>query len=299
LLDTSALEEVARPGERERRLRAIEEAQGQMTSLEHPLAREVARLLTSDSARVLSPDLIRALAAIATHVEAGEVLPLRLVSARLLGDSKMLGRLRRRLEALLGPLEALGIRDGAALVLAGGAGRLGFGDTALDLSRFFPFVGLTQETLDALVRTDFPEAGLFVVENLTPFEACCRGEISDARGTLVLWSAGYPGRGARAIVECAARAGVPIRIWADLDLSGIRIARLIQSWVGARTPIEAYRMAPADVVTAPVWQRLRQREAEAVRGDLAEHGDAFLADTLRALLENDRWVEQEVFLGSD
>ena len=109
-----------------------------MTSLEHPLAREVVRLLTSDAARVLSPDLIRALAAIATHAEIGEVLPFRLVSAKLMGDSKILGRLGRRLEALLGPLDALGIRDGAALILAGGAGRLRFGDTALNLARFFP-----------------------------------------------------------------------------------------------------------------------------------------------------------------
>ena len=263
------------------------------------MAREVARLLASDTARGLSPDLIRALVAVATHAEGGEVLPLRIVSARLLGDSKMLGRLRRRLEAFLGPLDALGIRDGAALVLTGGTGSLRFGDTALDLARFLPFVGLTQETLDALVSTDFPESGLFVVENLTPFEACCRGEISDARGALVLWSAGYPGRGAHAVVECAARAGVPIRIWADLDLSGIRIARLIQSWVGARAPVDAYRMAPADVVAARVWKRLDMRQAEAIRIDLAERKDAFLADTLRALLGKDRWVEQEVFLGSD
>jgi hypothetical protein len=262
------------------------------------MAREVARLLTSDTARVFSPDLIRALAAIATHVEVGEVLPLRLVSARLLGDSKTLGRLRRRLEALLGPLDALGIRDGAALVLAGGAGRLHFANTALDLARFVPFIGLTQETLDALDSIDFPEAGLFVVENLTPFEACCRGEIGEARGTLVLWSAGYPGRGAHAVVECAAKIAASVRIWADLDLSGVQIARLIRSWVDGRAPVEAYRMAPADVVAASVWKRLRTREAEAIRDDLAERNDAFLADTLHALLEKERWVEQEVFLGS-
>lgn len=298
LLDVGALEDVARPGEREHRARTLREAQCRVASIEHPLAREVERLLTSDTARALSPDLIRALAAVATHVGIGDVLPLRVVSARHLGDSKMLGRMRRRLEALFGPLEALGIREGAALVLAGGGGRMQFSGVTVDLARFAPFLGLTRETLDGLERADFPRAGLFVVENLTPFEACCRGEIEAAKDALVLWSAGYPGRGAHAIVECAANAAAPVRVWADLDLHGVRIARLIRAWVGGRAPVEAYRMAPADVADARVWKRLGRRETEAIHDDLAERPDAFLAETLRALSDNGRWVEQEALLGS-
>lgn len=58
-------------------------------------------------------------------------------------------------------------------------------------------------------------------------------------------------------------------------------------------------MASADVIAARVWKRLPTRQAGAIRVDLTERKDAFLADTLRALLGKDRWVEQEVFLGSD
>lgn len=300
LLDILALEEIARPGERERRLRAIEEARHRVASLGHPVAREVGRLLaSSDAARAWSPDLVRALGAVAAHVEVGDVLPLRVVSARHLGDSKILGRLRHRLEDLLGPLDTLGIRDGAALVLMGGTGKLRLGESALDLTRFVPFLGLTRETLDALDWIDFPPAGLVVVENLTPFEACCRGEIEAARGALVLWSAGYPGRGAHAVVERAANATLPVRVWADLDLHGVRIARLVRSWVGGRAPVEAYRMAPADIASARVWKGLGAPETEAIRSDLAERADGFLADTLRALLEQGRRVEQEALLGYD
>ncbi len=298
LLDPSALEEVARPGVRERRARVLNDAQRRVAPLGHPVARDVVRLLASDTARALAPELVRALAAVAVHVEVGDVLPLRVFSARYLGDSKMLGRLRRRVEKLIGPLETLGIREGAALVLVGGAGTLRLGELPLDLARFVPFLGITRETLDLVETIEFPQGGLFIVENLTPFEACCRGEIPDARGTLVLWSGGYPGRGVHTVVEHALTAGTPVQVWADLDLHGVRIARLIRSWAGDRVPVAQYRMAPGEVANARVWKRLQASESEAIRSDLEEHGDAFLAETLRAMLEQDRRVEQEALVGS-
>jgi len=298
VLDASALEEIARPGERARRERVLDDAKRCVTPLRHPIAQDVARLLASDSARTLSPDLVRTLAAVAVHVESGDVLPLRVVSTRHLGDSKVLGRLRRRVEALIGSLELLGIREGAALVMLGGTGTLRFGETELDLGRFIPFLGLTRETLNSVKEIEFPHGGLFVVENLTPFEACCRGEVAEARNTLVLWSAGYPGHGVRTVIEHAARSARPVAVWADLDLHGVRIARLVRKWVGDRSSVVSQRMAPEDLATARVWKRLRTAESDAIGNDLLEHGDAFLAEALRAMLEQDRCVEQEVFLGS-
>lgn len=299
LLDSSALEEVARPGERERRARVLDDARHRVAALGHPVARDVARLLASDTARTLSPDIVRALAAVAVHVAGGDVLPLRVVSARYLGDSKLLGRMRRRVEEFVGPLETLGIREGAALVLVGGAGVLRLGDLILDLARFIPFLGLTRETLDLVQKIEFPQGGLFVVENLTPFEACCRGEIPRARGALVLWSGGYPGRGVQSVFKHAVKADRPVQVWADLDLHGVRIARLLRSWAGDSVPFAPYRMAPGEVAGASVWRRLRASESETIRSDLEEHGDAFLAETLRAMLERDRCVEQEALLGSN
>lgn len=298
LVDSSALEDIARPGERERRARILDAARQSVMSLGHPIARDVARLLAPDTARTLAPDLVRALAAVAVHVDRGDILPLRVVSTRYLDDSKTLGRLRRRVESFVGPLETLGIREGAALVLVGGAGTLRLGEIALDLTRLVPFVGLTRETLDLLDKIEFPEAGLFIVENLTPFEACCRGEIADARGALALWSAGYPGRGVHTIVQHAVRAGRRVRVWADLDLHGVRIARLVRSWVGARAPVTAYRMAPEEIATARAWKRPQTRDSEAIRRDLEEHGAELLAETLHAMLKLDRLVEQEALLGS-
>ena len=66
-------------------------------------------------------------------------------------------------------------------------------------------------------RIDFPAGGLLVVENLTPFYACV-AQFSRERGLMVLWTAGFPGRGIRAIIRHAAEREVPVRVWCDLDL---------------------------------------------------------------------------------
>ena len=132
------------------------------------------------------------------------------------------------------------------------------------------------------------------MENLAVFEACCRGEVEAARGALIAWSAGYPGRAFRRLVELAATAGAPLRIWADLDLDGVRIARLIASWSASEA--EFHRMDPRDLADAPQRHGLTPRSLAAIRRDLAERPEAPLADTLRALLEGGGWVEQEAFL---
>jgi hypothetical protein len=306
VLDAEALREFAQPGERGRRLKALAAARAAVAGLSHPKAREIAGILAEDGAAVHPPPLLAALAAVARHVEAGDVLAERVFAARHLGDSKALAPVRRRLEALVGPLTGLGIREGAALTLVGGSGRLALGaapdaqsvagsaPARLDLSALAPFVGLSREAVAGLAGIDFPAGGLLVVENLAPFEACCRGEVAAARGSLVVWSAGYPGRAVRRLVEEAARAEVAIRAWADLDLDGIRIARLIASWAGPR--FEPYRMAPAEVAAAPVRRPLAPRAAAALRAEVENNPGALLAGTLKALLAAGGWVEQEAFL---
>ena len=234
--------------------------------------------------------------AVAAHVEAGDLLAERVFSARHLGDSKALNRVRSQLERLLGPLASLGIREGAAITLAGGYGRLPVGDQDINLQRVLPFIGLARESWLALESIDFPPKGLVVVENLATFEACCRQEVSALKDTMIVWSSGYPGRNVRAVVEAAVSAQARIRIWADLDLDGIRIARLISTWAFGRA--EPVYMSPDDVANAQITRPLGRRARLAVEADLSEHPKAFLSETLRAILQHDAWVEQETFLGN-
>jgi hypothetical protein len=103
----------------------------------------------------------------------------------------------------------------------------------------------------------------------------------------------------RRIVTAAGAAGARVRVWADLDLDGVRIARLISSWAASPVPspiIVPWRMDRGDLSAAPVSRPLPPRAAAAILRDLEERPTALLADTLHALLETRTWVEQEAFL---
>ena len=289
-----ALRELARPGEEERRRNALRKARDEVSPLTHPKAIEIADLLGTSEAESFPPPLLQALAALAAHAESGEILAERVFSARHLGGSKALAGLRGRLERLLGPLAGIGLREGASVTLLGGEGVLRLAGGELDLRAFPPFLGLARESLESLREVAFPAGGLFAVENLAVFEACCRGEVAAARGALIAWSAGYPGRTFRRLVDLAGTAGAPLRIWADLDLDGVRIARLIASWSPAGATF--FRMSPQDLEAAPRHHLLTSRSLAGIRRDLEERPEAPLADTLRALGDSGHWVEQEAFL---
>jgi len=290
--DSAALEEFADPGGHGARRRTRDDAVAALLGLSHPVVEEAQRLLAAPAAEAWEPDFVRAFAAVAMHAAAGDVLAERAFSAARLGDSKALARLRGRIERLLGPLASLGLREGAALALVGGSGRLATAGGALDLEQLVPFVGLSRETIDSGFDAAFPPEGLLLVENLTPFEACARGEVAGARGAMIVWSGGYPGRAERALALAASRTGARVRVWADLDLDGVRIARLVASWA----PAGFFRMSPDDVAVARVGRRLAPGQAQRIEADLAAHPEAPLADTLRAILQRGEWIEQETWL---
>ena len=296
LRDVQALQEMVHPGLEARRRASLAEARERLAPLIHPKAQEIATLLDGDGAEALSPRIVDALAAIAVHLESAETLAERVFSARALGDSKALASLRGRLERLIGPLAKLGIREGAAVTLLGGRVALRLPGALVDLEPLAPFAGFARETLESAEEIVFPSGGLLVVENLTAFEACCRGEVAATGDVLIAWSAGYPGRAVRRLVAAAGAAGAPVRVWADLDLDGIRIARLIASWAPAVTT--PWRMGRAELVAAPASIPLSTRATAAILRDLEERPGALLADTLQAILELRRWVEQEAFLAS-
>jgi hypothetical protein len=199
------------------------------------------------------------------------------------------------LERLVGPLESLGIREGAPLVLVGGKGIIRLKDGEVDLARVGPFIGLSRETVLSCTSISFPRGGLLAVENLTAFEGCCLGEVPRTDDALFVWTAGYPGRGVRAVLVQARKSAAAVRVWADLDLDGIRIARLIRSW--SPEYFAPFRMAPEDFMNAPSMRPLSSRSLAAIHADLKEHPSEPLAETLRILADRRSWVEQEVFLG--
>ncbi len=295
LLDRKGLEDFAHPGRESERSEALAAASAVLSGVDHPVAVEVRRVIAEERDVAADPRLVRAFAAIARHVQGGEVLPARVFAARHLGSSKALEPLRARLERALGSLEALGIRDGGAATFLGGAGRVVFAAGELDLARLGPFIGVARDLLKGGLSLDVPAAGVLLAENFAVFEACCRGEIADLRNSLVVWTAGYPGRAVRAVVEAAERCRAPVRAWADLDLDGVRIVRLANSW--APRGVEAFRMSPADLAAAAASLPLSARAAAAIRADLAARPNDLLSETLTAILELGRWVEQEAFLG--
>lgn len=296
VLDREAVEEFAAPGARAEWARARKEALDAIAEVRHPVGEEIAGILTSAKEKSMSVPVLRALASVALHMEKGDVLAERVFSARYLGDSKAILALRARLEKLLGPLEALGIRGGAAVTLVGGTGTLTVDGQVLDLFSLRPFVGLSRETFEALGEIRFPEKGLLIVENLAPFEACCRGEVPGTESCMVVFGAGYPSRAVRIFVDRASKAGVLVRAWSDMDLDGVRIARLVASWCTGQ--FESFRMDPRAFRDTASGIPLPARMAKAIRDDLRQRPKALLADTLRTILDTGRWVEQEELLGS-
>jgi hypothetical protein len=289
VLDPEKLGEIARPGAAARRRAALEEARSATEGLTHPAARAIGEMVAGEGAAGQDERVLRTLAALARLIEAGETRSSRIFSTEVLGHSKALSSVRPRLERLVGPLERLGIRESGTHLLVGGRGRLRFPGGDLDVE-CFRFLGLAEEDVLKLERLCLPAGGLLVVENLTPFHACLGPERND-RDLLVIWSAGYPGRGVTRFVELAAAEGGRIQVWCDVDLGGVRIARLIHR--ASRRNAVPILMDGSVVRSATITCPLTPRQREEIVRDLALHPGALLAETLKAVLETGVWVEQE------
>jgi hypothetical protein len=288
-LDLERLGELSRPGEATRRKAALAEARSETEALTHPEARAIGEIVAGEEAAGWDERVLRSLSSLARLIEAGETRSSRIFSTEVLGHSKALSSIRPRLERLVGPLDRLGIRESGVHLLIGGKGRLRFPGGDLDVERFRS-LGLAQEDVLRLEGIDLPAGGLLIVENLTPFHACLKSERKD-REHLVIWSAGFPGRSVTRFVELAAMEGGPIRVWCDLDLGGVRIARVIHNSSGGRAiPVLMDRTV---VRSARITCPLSRKQRESIERDLASHSNAFLAETLKVLLERGVWVEQE------
>jgi hypothetical protein len=289
--DLSALEEIANPGAAKKRSDALATARTAVRSLAHPEAAAIAEILRSDSATEFDERLIRVLAALARLVDRGDIRPARAFSTEVLGDSKALPSIRPRLERLVGPLERLGVRDTGSAVLIGGRGQIMLAGAAVDLSSY-RYLGFASQDLDRASALDIPGHGLLVVENLTAFHSCI--DHLSSQPLMIVWAGGFPSAGVLRVIQMAVDKAARIRVWCDLDLGGIRIARLIH----ARTKdiAQPALMSPELVASALAAQPLSDDQKARIRKDLEAHPTALLADTLRALLERSAWVEQEGLL---
>jgi len=79
-----------------------------------------------------------------------------------------------------------------------------------------------------------------------------------------------------------------------MDLGGVRIARLLcDAASGMATPV---LMGPALLSMKPRRRRLTPEQRAEIERDLRRGPGVLLADTLRALLHEGFWVEQEALL---
>jgi hypothetical protein len=292
ILDRPSLQDIAQPGLMARRAAALAEAHLSLKNLNNTESISIREHLTSNSASELDERVIKALTALACLLETGDVIPARVFSARVLGTSKALSAIRQRLERIVGPLDRLGIRDWGGLVLMAGSGSLCLQDAEIRLGTL-RCVGVASEDILSLQALELPAPGVLVIENLTVFQA----SLEYARKTtapLLLWSGGFPNRGVQRLLTEAARQRARIRVWCDLDLSGVRIARLMHDITsGAAEPV---LMGPEIVQESKLNCPLSTESTASVRRDLEQRPDAILAETLRAILNKHQWVEQETLL---
>jgi len=199
--------------------------------------------------------------------------------------------MRRRLERIVGSLERLGIRDSGQTVMMGGSGILRLPHGALDLSPFH-YLGFSRTDALRIDSIEVPPGGVLIVENLTPFEACV-DLIAEKRQLLVLWSSGFPGKGVLHVIRKAAESKAAVRIWCDIDLGGVRIARSILRVAPNAVPV---LMDPETLRAAKSKCPLDPDQLAAIRRDLTLHPAIALADTLEAIQTANAWIEQETLI---
>jgi hypothetical protein len=292
ILNSAAIHDFGHPGDAERRSIAVQAARDSVANLVHPSAVEIREILASDNALTLDPRVLTSLAGLAKLVETGDALPHRVFSAITLKDSKAFMQVRRRVEQLVGPVERLGVRESGAMVMFGGRGVIELSNTKIDVGSFRS-IAMSTTDVERLRCLHLPEGGVLVIENLTPFEACLENAKSLAP-MLLVWSGGFPNRGVVRILAQAARQRARIRMWCDLDLGGVRIARSIHRITsGIAEPV----LMDADTVRLASVGCPLSSEARRIMGrDLTLHPHDSLVDTLRSLLQRGEWIEQETLL---
>lgn len=290
LRDRNAIMEFARPGEQEARRQAKEQARERLGELDTARSRRVEALIESKD-QDLTPDQIQVLAAATEHAASEEDLPIRVASARILGDSKAFERHRSIIENHLGDFEELGLIESSHLERIGGHGSITIAGSTIAVEEFPPFLGLAKETIDRIEDIDPGDDTVVFVENGIPFEACSRGEVKDLDGKLIVYTDGIPSSTVQAIAQLVAEHRV--LVWADIDPEGVLIYEILLDRTEGKA--EPYLMGP-EHLAAERGQELTGNKRSRLEDMLKREPDHLLLDTLYALDEKGYWVEQERFL---
>ncbi len=249
----------------------------------------------------------------------------RVVSERLLGDSKLLGRVRSQivevllradprwdgvpLEEAADLLEAYGVRRKPGLIRCAGAVTLQVGSSAYRLEDFTPVAHLPEAWAEAWVEGVL-KAGVEIittVENEYPFLAYVEEAGGPAgvgtRHELVIYTAGFPTPALMGTLtrlsEC--KSSLLFRHWGDADVGGIRIWYFLRSRL--KRSVEFFRTTPEWVTSesARVGRHLSGLERAALARLRAELEPLVGADVvtacelIHALLKHGIKLEQERF----
>lgn len=276
-VEQDALEDVAHPGRRQSWQEACKQA---LHSL--PDSPVGARLRDALRQRPMGWDAetLRIATALVHHAHQAKTTLPRVFSATL-GDSKLLHRHRGRLEAVLGDLEDLGVRQADDLLLVAGTGVLKWDDGTIHLVPGSGVIGLERRRLRQL--TAIRASNVLFIENKTPFMAAAIGSTASPDGLVV-----YMGGNFGITVEHMLRVvtGTPW-IWADLDPFG---AGFVRRGHALRSDVRAFRME-VDELLGEGAIPLPAKYREELQRQLARGGP--LADLLQAMATHGRVREQE------
>lgn len=235
----------------------------------------------------------------------------RVTSERLFGDSKLLGRVRPLVVAVLvradprwqgvppeeaaDLLEAYGVRRKPGLIRCAGAAELHVGKKSYALEDFAPAAHLpdawADAWVDALVSSRIQR--VTTIENEYPFLSYI--EQADgpaglaARGEIAVYTAGFPTpRLVTALAQLARKSNAAFQHWGDADVGGLRIWHFLRSRLGCplmlvRTTADwvasesSHGGRPLSSIERHALIRLRQELAEAEGPDV---------DSARALIDS-------------
>jgi hypothetical protein len=249
----------------------------------------------------------------------------RIVSERLLGDSKLLGRVRSHVVSLLlradprwdgvplneaaDLLEVYGVRRKPGLIRCAGVLTLNVNSRVYQLEDFVPVAHLpdawAEPWIEAVLKSGVRT--LTTVENEYPFLSYIEeagGPIAlGARGELVVYTAGFPTPALMNMLALLSRRfdDISFRHWGDADVGGIRIWWLLRQRLGR--PIELFRTT-ADWVEAEIAAGARSLSGSEKHGlrrlqtdvESASGRDiAGVRDLIDVLLKRGIKLEQERF----
>jgi hypothetical protein len=281
--DQDTLEDVGHPGRRHAWNEAGRQA---LASLPDSNAGDALRAAIQHRPSGWDAGTLRIAHALVRHAQQDKATLPRVFSSTL-GDSKLLHRHRGRIEAVLGDLEDLGVRQADDLLLVAGDGTLQWDDAAIEISASHGVLGLERRRLRVLIAIQAPN--VLFIENKTAFMGAAIGATPRPNG-LVAYMGGNFGDTVEQMLRVVK--GQPW-IWADLDPFGVGFVR---HGCAIREDVRPFRMTVNDLLGEGAIPLPAKYHGELQR-QLGLNGP--LEDLLHAMREHGLVREQESQISED